>query len=46
MTLHPRIRKAAAWTGVAAVLAGVFALYTQPGMAVLIAEQIWACFGR
>jgi hypothetical protein len=46
MTLPPRTRKLAAWTAAAAVLAGVCALYTQPEMAVLVAEQIWACFGR
>lgn len=33
-----------AWTAAAAVLAGVFALYTQPDVAVMIAEQVWACF--
>ena len=37
-------RRLAAWTAVAAVLAGVFALYTQSDMAVLLAEQVWACF--
>jgi hypothetical protein len=29
---------------VVAVLAAVFALYTQPGMAVMLADQLWACF--
>ena len=46
MTSHPRVRRIAAWTAVAAVLAGVFTLYSRPDMAVLIAEQVWACFGR
>ena len=37
--------RAAAWAAAAVVLAGVFALYTQPAIAVMLAEQLWACFG-
>jgi hypothetical protein len=37
--------RVAAWTGAAAALAGVFALYTRPEIAVMLAEQLWACFG-
>jgi hypothetical protein len=32
------------WAAAAAALAAVFALYTQPDMAVMLAEQLWACF--
>lgn len=35
----------AAWAAAGAALAGVFALYTHPEIAVLLAEQFWACFG-
>lgn len=42
-TRHRLVR--AAWLGAAGVvLAGVFALYTQPTFLVTLAEQIWACF--
>ena len=37
-------RKLLAWTGAAALLAGVFALYTSPEVMVMLADQIWACF--
>ena len=37
-------RKLAAWTAIAAVLAGVFALYTRPDMMVAPGDMIWACF--
>ena len=39
-----RLLQAAAWIGAAAVLAGVFAMYTRPAFLVVLAEQIWACF--
>jgi len=35
----------AAWSAAALALAGVFALYTRPEIAVMLAEQLWACFG-
>ncbi|WBY04091.1 hypothetical protein PE066_04005 [Ramlibacter tataouinensis] len=40
-----RTRRLLAWSGALAALAAVFALYTQPHIAVMLAEQIWACFG-
>jgi hypothetical protein len=36
--------RVALWTAVVAVLAGVFALYTRPGMMVALGDMIWACF--
>lgn len=39
------LRRLLAWAGAAAALAGVFALYTHPQIAVLLADQLWACFG-
>ena len=33
-----------AWAAAAAVLAGVFALYTRPDMMVAVGDMIWACF--
>jgi hypothetical protein len=33
-----------AYGGALAVLLAVFALYTQPGFLVTLANQIWACF--
>jgi hypothetical protein len=39
-----RARKVLGWTAAAAVLAAVFALYTRPGVMVMLADQIWACF--
>ena len=44
MTLGPRARRVLGWAGAAAVLAAVFALYTRPGVAVMLADQLWACF--
>ena len=35
----------AAWSVAALALAGVFALYSRPEIAVMLAEQLWACFG-
>lgn len=37
-------RKALAWAGAVAALAAVFALYTRPGVMVMLADQVWACF--
>lgn len=45
MSLSPSARRIAAWAAAAAALAGVFALYTRPDIAVMVAEQLWACFG-
>jgi type II secretory pathway component PulM len=42
--MTPRARKALGWTGAAALLAAVFALYTQPAVMVMLADQLWACF--
>ena len=39
-----RVRRIAAYALAAAVLAGVFALYTRPEMMVSLGEMIWACF--
>lgn len=39
-----RTGKFAIWGAAAAVLMGVFALYTQPDFLVTLADQIWACF--
>ena len=38
------MKKALAWTGIAVVLAGVFALYARPQMMVTLGDMIWACF--
>jgi len=38
-------RRFASWAAVAAALAAVFALYSRPEVAVMLAEQLWACFG-
>ncbi|WP_167772492.1 hypothetical protein [Ramlibacter henchirensis] len=46
MNLTPHARKLAAWAGAAVALGAVFAMYTHPEIAVMVAEQIWACFGR
>lgn len=43
MKAHPTLRRALAWAGASAVLAGVFVLYTRPDLRVILAEQIWAC---
>ena len=45
MSLSPNARRLAAWAAVAVALGGVFALYTRPEIAVMVAEQLWACFG-
>lgn len=42
--MTPRARKAFGWAGAVAVLAAVFALYTRPGVMVMLADQVWACF--
>ncbi|AEG93665.1 hypothetical protein [Ramlibacter tataouinensis] len=42
--MAPRTRKLLAWGAVAAALAAVFALYTQPAVMVTLADQVWACF--
>jgi hypothetical protein len=44
--MTPPVRRFATWTAVAAVLAAVFALYARPEVAVMLAEQLWACFGQ
>jgi hypothetical protein len=41
MPLHLRLLTATACAG---VLGAVFALYAQPELAVVLAEQLWACF--
>lgn len=42
MTAHSR--KLLGWAAVAGALAAVFALYTRPGVMVMLADQFWACF--
>ncbi|WP_299785491.1 hypothetical protein [Ramlibacter sp.] len=42
--MRARTRSVALWAAAAAVLAGVFALYTRPQMMVALGEMIWACF--
>lgn len=40
---HPLAR--AGWlAGAALALAGVFALYTQPSLLVMLVDRLWACF--
>jgi hypothetical protein len=39
-----RAKKLIAWGAVAAALAAVFALYTQPQMMVRLSDLLWACF--
>ena len=41
-----RARALFAWAAAAAVLGGVFALYTRPQMMVTLADFVWACFGN
>ena len=36
--------RAAAWLSAAAVLGGVFVLYTRPAFMVQMIDQLWACF--
>jgi hypothetical protein len=38
------VRRAAAYVAAAAVLAGVFLLYTRPAFMVTMIDQLWACF--
>ena len=40
-----RWKKLAAYAAAAAVLGGVFALYTQPQTMIALSDMIWACFG-
>jgi len=42
--MTPRARTLVAYALALTVLAGVFALYTQPQLLVTLSEQIWACF--
>ena len=42
--MRARARALLAWAAAAAVLAGVFALYTRPQMMVALGDMIWACF--
>jgi hypothetical protein len=39
-----RLRQLLAWAAACVLLAGVFALYTRPDMAVMLADRLWACF--
>lgn len=41
---HATWRRALIWLAVLALLAGIFALYVQPDLALTIANQLWACF--
>ncbi|MHB1123613.1 MAG: hypothetical protein ACYC0T_12945 [Ramlibacter sp.] len=42
--MNPQVRKVLAYAAAAAVLLGVFALYTRPELMITISEQVWACF--
>jgi len=42
--MAPRVRKVIGWGAAVGVLAAVFALYTRPGVVVMLADQLWACF--
>lgn len=42
MKLHTR--KLLVWVAAVAALLAVFALYTQPAIMVVLADQVWACF--
>jgi hypothetical protein len=42
--MTPRARNVLGWAAALAVLAAVFALYTRPGVMVMLADQLWACF--
>jgi hypothetical protein len=39
-----RPARVAAWTAAALTLAAVFVAYQRPGLAVDLANRIWACF--
>jgi len=39
-----RTKRVLAYGTAAAALAGVFVLYTRPGMMVAVGDMIWACF--
>lgn len=39
-----RTKKLLAYAAAVAALAGVFVLYTRPGMMVAVGEMVWACF--
>ena len=43
-TVKLHTKKLLAYGAALAVLLGVFALYTRPGMLVMLADQFWACF--
>jgi uncharacterized membrane protein len=38
------LSRAAVWAVVVTALLAVFALYTQPGFMVTLANQVWTCF--
>jgi hypothetical protein len=42
--MTPGSRKLLGWTAAVAACAAVFALYTRPGVVVMLADQLWACF--
>ena len=42
--MTPRARKLLGGTAITGALAAVFALYTRPGVMVMLADQFWACF--
>lgn len=42
---HRHTLQRTAWlAAAAAVLGGVFALYTRPGFLVTLVDQVWSCF--
>jgi len=42
--IRPRLLQAGALVVAAAVLGGVFMLYTRPGFLVTLVDQVWSCF--
>jgi hypothetical protein len=42
--MSPRTRQLISWAAAAAVLAGVFVLYTRPTILVAVSDLVWACF--
>lgn len=41
---RPALLKLGMWSAAVLACLGVFALYTQPGFLVTLANQVWACF--
>jgi hypothetical protein len=39
-----RLARLLGWGAAVLILLAVFAMYTQPGFMVMLADQLWACF--